>query len=337
MNSISNKPPSEVRLSANFLLSDFMGCNSVYTKGYPNVFHDPSGKKLKEGVALCEYVLEALLEQYGQLSISYGYISPDLSEEIVTYMDPGRPSYHRWDKGAACDVLLHDPVNRGEAPVYSAFRIDEELPMSRVISYSESPYICLATNLAEIESGKFRRALYENRYIGQRKPQYIPYPSSLDARAEQVRAHTLTHDWRGAGYPTYHGGGKRQLHHVRTSKYTMLSDWLYSDEGVRKGCRNVPPRNYYNKFRAMGDVYDTLVIQLLHEYGPGRLPIIEGYSSPEYWEDKGAATIALPDNYEPDGLFDTLQEWGDNVANGFYDTQSHTLTFAVNFDEYERM
>lgn len=342
MKSISNRKPSEIRLSPNFLLSDFMGCNSVYSKGLANVFHDLSGQKLKEGTALCDYVLEALLEK-SQLSISYGYISPDLSESIVTYMDPGRPSYHRWDKGAACDVLLHDLIREGTPPIDIAFLIDDTLPMSRTITYSESPYICVATKLSEIDSGKVRKALYENRYEGVRRPLYVVYSNNLDIRDMQRRQHKLEHDWRGAGYPTYHGGGKRQLHHIRTSKYTMLSDFLYSDYAVANGIANRPSRLDYSKFRAVGDVYDTLVIELLHDYGIGRLPIVRGYesgawsSSEHVWGNLAKVSIALPEDYEPDGLFSTLEEWGDTVPYRKYCTVSRLFTFGVDIQAYARM
>lgn len=282
-----------------------MGCNSVYTKGFPNVFYDNEPGKVAEGRALCDNVLEPLLE-YSRLSVSYGYISPELSRNIVKYQDPDKPSYHRWDAGAACDVILHDRVNVGAAPVLAAFWIDENLPVSRVITYSESPFICVASRKAEILSGDHRRALYENRYVGERKPKYISYSDSPNTRARQKREVDLSHDWRGAGYPTYHGGGTQQMHHQRASTYTMVSDFLYSTVSVQEGCVNVPTARRMARFREAGALYDSLVTAL----DVRRLSIVRGYESPSWiksrhnWVDGICLVVIPPNGLSPDTVVD---------------------------------
>jgi hypothetical protein len=286
--------PSQVRLSKHFLLSDFLGCDSVYRKGYINRFEDEDGTRLREGTALCKHVLEPLLKQ-SRLSISYGFISPSLSKQIVKYQNPDKPSYHRWDAGAACDVVLHDAVNEGIAPIYSAFWIDENLPVSRVITYSESSFICVASRYDEIKSGDYRRALYENRYEGHRKPRFINYSDNPTSRLAQKAAVALYEPWEGAGHPTYHGGGKKQYQHHRTSMYTVLSDFLYSDEAVWFGYQNNPPEEAISLFEQAGAIYDELVNRL----GIRRLSIVRGYESPEWiksrhnWED-GIYLVVVP-------------------------------------------
>lgn len=282
--------PTTMRLSEHFLLSDFLGCSSVYREGYPNLF-DGSREKLAEGKILAQYLLEPLL-QHSRLSISYGYISPELSRLIVKYQDPDKRSYHRWDAGAACDVVLHDS---DLAPVYEAFWIDENLPVSRTITYSESPFICVSTRREEIERGDARRALYENRYVGQRKPVYINYSGSPQTRRTQKQSVELAHPWQGAGYPTYHGGGVKQYHHTRTSRFTVLSDFLYSDDAVSDGLRNRPPIRPGSKFLRAGQLYD----QLLEVTGLRRMSIVRGYESPEWaesvhnWKD-GIYLVLVP-------------------------------------------
>jgi len=296
--------PTTVRLSRHFLLSDLMGCNSVYAKGYPNIF-DGDKKKLREGKALCENVLEPLLE-YSRLSIAYGYISPELSRLIVKYQDPDKPSYHRWDLGAACDVMLHERVDSQEAPAVSSFWIDENLPVSRVISYSESPFICVGSRYSEIHSGDHRRALYENRYIGERKPQYIAYSDNPATRKRQkdeaLYFYAKAGDgWRGAGHPTYHGGGVRQFQHIRTGKYSVLSDFLYSEEAVTDGHRNAPTQRGMRKFQRAGEIYDAL-ISAMHLR---RLSIVRGYESPDWkdslhnWSDGVYLVVVPPDGVNP--------------------------------------
>ena len=303
-----NFDPTTVRLSEHFLLSDFMGCNSVYAKGYPNVF-DGDPKKLREGKTLCQEVLEPLLA-YSHLSISYGFISPDLSRLIVKYQDPDKPSYHRWDAGAACDVVLHDRDALNEPPIFSAFWIDENLPVSRVITYSESPYICVGSRYEEVHKGDHRRALYENRYVGERKPKYIAYSNSPTARRRQKQDCVLEFDWRGAGYPTYHGGGTQQLHHIRTSDFTMLSDFLYSEEAVTNGYANTPTQRGMKKFRRAGALYDAL----LRALDIRRLSIVRGYESPS-WSDsrhdwaRGIYLVVIPpEGTDPQDVADAAAE-----------------------------
>ena len=267
--------PTTVRLSDHFLLSDFMGCHSVYTKGYKNLFVDPDGKKISEAVHLCESLLEPLLQKYGPMSISYGYISPDLSKKIVTYQDPTQPSYHRWDKGAAADICLHHPLLT-KSPAELAHQIDEEYEYSRMITYSESPFICVATQINELD--KPRKAFYENRYGGKKgeKPEFIKKSATAAGRRKQAESLSLVHDWKGAGYPTYHGGGIRQLQHIPVSKYAVASDFCYSTHAIREGIANAPDmRRVGQVFADAGRTYDAL----LKLMDVPRLSIVRGYES----------------------------------------------------------
>lgn len=285
--------PTRTRLSPHFLLSDMMGCNSVYAKGYPNVFEKARGAdiRLENGKALCEHVLEPLLALQGSFSISYGFISPDLSRQIVTYQDPDKPSHHRWDLGAAVDVCVHRHVLKSiansaspecGAPIVLAFDYMRTMPLSRLITYSESPYMCLAVSAKEVDQGEARGAWYENRYAGHAKvkPQYLKYPSdTIRNRAwTKLQNEGLPHGWTGAGYPTYHGGGNRQLHHIRASEYTMVSDWLFDETFVEDGKRNIPAltnAKVKEAFELAGKTYDWL----LKMSGYPRLSIVSAYTS----------------------------------------------------------
>lgn len=284
---------SSVRLSEHFLLSDLLGCSSVYQNGYPNPA--PTGGKLREGAALCKNILEPLLYR-SRLSVSYGYISPGLSQQIVKYQNPDKPSYHRWDSGAAADVVLHESQR---PPILDAFWLDENTPASRLISYSESPFLCVASRAEEIDRGDPRRALYENRFMGVRKgkPKYIPYGSGVTRTVQKTEAREWLsrEDWRGAGYPTYHGGGVKQLHHHRTSEFTVLTDWLYSDEAVREGYPNIPEFLELSEFRAAGAIYDAI----LKAISIRRMSIVRGFESSSWsgsvhtWS-KGIYFVVIP-------------------------------------------
>lgn len=291
--------PTKTRLSEHFLLSDLMGCSSIYSRGIANVFDKRSGFdiRLENGRALCEYILEPIVSCWGPVSVSYGFISPQVSRAIVTYQDPNKPSYHRWDAGAAADILIHEVCTRGRdnlssSPIYAAHKIDHELglPYSRLITYSESPYVCIAAQDSEIrewhQGGVPRRAFYENRYTGRKgaKPKYINMRSDAAKKAAYEalkKAYSAGEDfaWRGAGYPTYHGGGRRQLHHIRVSKYTMVTDWLFDAESVAKGYRNNPcltDPTIRRSFAAAGVVYD----RLMRCTDSLRYSIIQGYVAP---------------------------------------------------------
>jgi len=299
--------PSRYRLSKHFLLSDFMGSSSIYAAGIPNVFDKKSGHddRLAHGLALAEQILEPLLETYGPVSVSYGFISPGASRATVTYQDPNKPSYHRWDIGAAADVCVHKWLEEQHksshfnSPIMLAHYLDNSLglPYSRMITYSESPFICLAANFDEVTAGEPRRAMYENRYEGVKgaRPAYTKLVTEAARKRhfDALLADGLPHGWVGAGHPTYHGTRMRQLHHVRVSRYTMLTDWLYDDQNVTEGYRNCPrltDPDTLAAFRRVGYVYD----QLIDTLGVLRLSITQGYLDPRHeaegyrcWTDNG--------------------------------------------------
>lgn len=315
----TSQDPTQVRLSEHFLLSDFMGNNSVYTKGYKNVFVDPDGSKLAEAKYLCENLLEPILLEYGPLSISYGYISPELSKAIITYQDPDMPSYHRWDKGAAADICVHAWVE-GDPPIKLAHDIDERFGYSRMITYAESPFICVATQINEGDA--HRKAFYENRYTGKKgaKPLYIKKSATAAGRKAQGNAIPSTLDWEGAGYPTYHGGGIRQLHHNHISRFAVVSDFLYSTHGVCTGVANAPSLGRHREsFRKAGEFYDSL----LEILDTPRISIVRAFESFRFndypafsWNDHFAIDCIAPAYITPSQLADAAIATGMVVSVG---------------------
>lgn len=285
--------PTTVRLSPHFLLSDMVGCSSVYEKGHANPFNKTDGQdiRLTNGKALCENALEPILATAGPVSISYGFISPGLSNEIVRYQDPRKPSHHRWDLGAAVDICPHNwvqalspGVTDTTSPIEFALRHCADLPLSRLITYSESPYFCVAVSESEVRQGSPRMAWYENRYQGKKgaKPDYRKYPSEATRERALARLEQdgFDVDWEGGGFPSYHGGGRRQMHHIRVSKYTMLTDWLYDREWVEDGVKNIPNMldpAVKDAFRRVGELYDYLIEMT----GFPRFSIVSGYTSPQ--------------------------------------------------------
>lgn len=344
--------PTTIRLSKHFLLSDFMGNHSVYTRGYANNFGplwaNNDDVRMDNGMALCEQALESMLEKHGPLTVSYGFISPDISRQIVTYMDPDAPSHHRWDLGAAADVCVHNWVNRdpeddttATSPIMLAHEVHTDgIPYSRMITYSESPYICVAVSDREIYKGNIRRAFYENRFAGvaKEKPHYKQMPTeSTKVKALNLLQETgLPHGWRGQGWPSHHGGGRRQLQHVRVSKYTMASDWLFNLQSIANGAKNIPNLNdtrLWETFCAVGDAYDSL----LDGMQVPRMSIISGFVSPsnpffdpnnDWRSGKATFSVVPPEGMTPDDVRMHLLFQRDSLITGFGNNK-HKLDITV--------
>ena len=295
-------------ISSNMLLSDFVGCNSVYYNGYPNPVQTDvwfrGSRVIQNWERLAHYISNAKDVVAGRadpahscgthsFSISYGWIHPRLSEKIVKWKPGHQPSYHRWDMGAACDINFHSLTY---APYHFGLVMDAEMhnifsplgiavvlnapeavrgQLDRTITYSESPYICLAVPNSSNEG---LQKWYENRFTGERgvKPQFITYRGGRGGPGTS-RLRPLEGDWRGGGWPSHHGGGKRQYHHIRTSLYTVMSDWLYDRDRVHFGTANRMPMSttrYETLKYAMhcaGAVFDVM-----QSYIPGHLSILEG-------------------------------------------------------------
>ncbi len=301
--------PTKHRISEHFMLSDFMGCDSVYHGVCGNRIRKDETTKLDEISNLCNLVLEPIIEKTGSISITYGHISDQLSRRIIKYQDPTKPSYHRWDLGAAVDFIPHESIRSG-APALFAARVDETLEeYARMIVYSESPCICIATSLSEGN----RRAFYENRFnmfdgIGSKKPQFIRYSYKEDTRLRQIddmSNHNFS-NWRGEGYPTYHGGGRRQFQHIRISEYSVLSDYLYSRDHVHNGIHNKPQiqnTKVKDNIDKAGEVYDLLVESV------GRCSIVKGYvfdDPARNYEDRWVLDIIPPESVSNDDIASIL-------------------------------
>jgi hypothetical protein len=293
--------PTSVRLSENFLLSDLCGGHSFYVRGIPNVFDDPTGIKIVEGVCLAETVLEPIV-QTSPISISFGYVGDSAAGKLHgNYPNPDATSLHQWSNGAACDIVVHNLDALDISPITIARAIDEEFPMNRTITYSESPFICVGTKAAEINSDRPRKAFYENRYEGvyKAKPKFTTIPQNREAF---FRTHRLEHNWRGGGHPSYHGGGVRQVHHIRTSRFTMLSDFLYSTEALTEGHKNCPTltEDWVKKFKRVGTLYDGILTTL----GIHRLSIVRAYESAGW--NKGHAYRWTDNTFEIDFIPSSL-------------------------------
>lgn len=301
--------PTKVRLSETLLLSDLLVCDSVVRRGYANKAFQEGSTKHEEAVVLAMAV-DDLQDEFGPCMVSYGYISPELSQKIITYQDPNKPSYHRFDIGAAVDLCFPNQLEAGnnqQSPIELCRQIHErDLMFSRMITYAESPWICFATSI----DTPTRKAFYENRYTGERKPEYINYGANNERRMERLRgaATQLEHDWEGKGYPSYHGGGRQQFQHIDTSEHTTMLSWLYDKHKVHKGEKNLPPltnkpkmKNWYECAYMAGDVIDAITDMY------GRVSIIRAYNSDvpsQQWDKRFTMEIVPREGRHPDDVAD---------------------------------
>lgn len=301
--------PTRHRLSDYFLLSDFMGCDSVYRRGYSNKITLYDAEKLKEGARLAQ-ILEILQEDFGPCHICYGYISPELSQNIIKYQDPNKPSYHRWELGAAADVhfplyMPHNSTDLSKNPAKLAHIVDEKVIFSRMITYSESEWICFATKVKEKPP---KRTFYENRLIpDSKKPLFVRYSPDSDKRQRQKEESAMHHasvDWRGQGWPSYHGGGRKQYEHTHIGNHFSVIDFLYSKHKVHAGEHNRPPVNGDYLLWEECAKQAAIVLEFLYRQ-IGRVSITSAYnrSLPEHqWKTHFTLEVALPLPDQSDAL-----------------------------------
>ena len=288
--------PTTIRLSDQFLLSDFMGCTSVYRFGYANPYR--GDWKFTEGKLLAETLEQVSELSNSPLSIAYGYISPELSRRIVRYQSPDKPSYHRWDAGAAADFCAHvwvegEANSLDNAPISLAWEIDENIPYSRMITYSESSLICFATRANEGDNP--RRAFYENRYEGYpgEKPKYINIGGGDRKRRrakERLLQEGLPAGWKGAGHPTYHIRGIKGYEHYRLSRYFLLSDFLYEKRRVHEG-KSLKPPTGARSIKILRDLAKTVDV-LVDSIKGKRVSVVQGMTP--RWADTASVLVELP-------------------------------------------
>ena len=163
-----------------------------------------------------------------------------------------------------------------------------------MITYSESSSICVAAKEEENRSGSHRRAFYENRFEGKHgvKPKYLRYHGRVPTR-EEIRTGLAEHGWTGQGYPTYHGKGRLQYHHIRIGRYLTLLECLRDPCKLLKGINNRPPANDQGKrmFMHVGHAMSRFIEWYYHYIGQGSISVVAGHN-------------AITDNEFLDSLFE---------------------------------
>lgn len=88
---------SRVRLSKNFILRDFLFSKSSSSVGITN-FPEHPDLVIAAGKALCERLLEPILQQFGRFAITFGYQSREGIEADDPALGATSSCPHNWDR-----------------------------------------------------------------------------------------------------------------------------------------------------------------------------------------------------------------------------------------------
>ena len=274
------------RLSDKFLLLDFLygngTCEKVRDEGKIDLSSNITEENLREGKQLCRNLLEPIVERFGSpISIGEGF----RMEGIVEQYDKKGISPHGWTSslGSAADIVVHDWVNDGKAPINFLFELSGKgIHYHRVISYAGSEYCCVAHK----EAGK-------KYWLLERRLGYKGYKSNEKGFENwERRAKELPRDlgnWRREPFPHSWKSKKVRPWHVRVSRYFVLHDFCRNEKMFSRGIPTIPKlsdkaaKSEIKVARMMGEVLDP-VKKLL-----GNLSVVRGWEPEGFAEDQDAA------------------------------------------------
>jgi hypothetical protein len=141
----SDNRPQNVRVGKYFMLSDFLYSETAVQRGIPNC-PDLDGKEVQAIRKLCEHILDPVVEEFGPLSITYGYVSPELQQATyggMTFpLHNGIPGKGRGAQlAAAADILVH---SQADTPRNVLNFMRDRCTYDRLILYPGSSIICTA-------------------------------------------------------------------------------------------------------------------------------------------------------------------------------------------------
>lgn len=246
---------ADIRLSERFSMLDFMHCNAVYNSGQ-KFTPDSVPESVREyGSMLCQTFLEPIVDRFGPISISAGWLPRDLSG--------GRVTPHFWNEewGAAADIVIHDLANNDIPPIKIIDMLAQELDFDRMISYAGSEFICVA-----VRRTRNRRIIYENVRLPSPGPGLVAKPEVLTwTESKRNKADNWPPerpDWRRVeGEPIYHSRRTLRAQHIRVSHYFTALDFCRDEDAMASGRSWVPERfadSVMDVLRAAGDILDPL-------------------------------------------------------------------------------
>ena len=138
--------PQNIRVGKYFMLSDFLYSEQAVMKGIPNC--PPlvdGGKEIESIKGLCKAILDPVVDEFGCISITFGYTSPALAAKInfTPYLHNCCPvKAKRATIAAACDILVHSRADDPRSVLH--WIRDSQMEYDRLILYPDSSIVCIA-------------------------------------------------------------------------------------------------------------------------------------------------------------------------------------------------
>ncbi len=135
--------PQNVRVGKYFMLSDFIYSETAVTKGITNC-PPLKGREVESIRGLCANILDPVVDRFGAISITFGYVSPELQRAIPGRMRPSIHNCHPAGKaylGAAADFQTH---NTEYSHKDILLWIAGNCTYDRLILYPGSSIVCVA-------------------------------------------------------------------------------------------------------------------------------------------------------------------------------------------------
>lgn len=254
----------DLRISRSFVMTDFLQSPSLYNARLRLTPADLRGK-FGGGAIVLGNMLEQLIDLFGPVSVAAGYVPPQA-------LGRGHPpdSPHGWtDRKAAADIVFHDWVNKGKAPITILNALPKHAPFHRVISYAGSEFLCVTAE----HTSAHRHAVIE----GHRKPTggstRIRWCDGHSAYQRLHGAFPERPDWRRHDHEVPGNSPELRAHHVRVGEYFTLLDFCRSPYAYESGRPWVIPPGHEPQ-----TTYARMAAEVLGPVvkGLGRVSIIRG-------------------------------------------------------------
>jgi hypothetical protein len=136
--------PETIRVGRNFMLCDFLSSEAATKKGIVNLPPTFDGMEVASIRKLCEHILDPVVDRFGSISITYGYVSDALqaatnpsSKPTVHNCKPAKGAY----LGAAADFQPHNiEFSHRDILLWIAANCEYD----RLILYPGSTIVCVA-------------------------------------------------------------------------------------------------------------------------------------------------------------------------------------------------
>jgi hypothetical protein len=135
--------PQNIRVGKYFMLSDFLYSETAVIKGIANC-PPLKGMEVESIKGLCAAILDPVVEKFGAISITYGYVSPTLQKATFPSFKPTIHNCKPAGKaylGAAADFQHHNPKYSHKDIL---LWIAANCIYDRLILYPGSTIVCVA-------------------------------------------------------------------------------------------------------------------------------------------------------------------------------------------------